>query len=715
LLLLIAAVYTRGWLHGRRIVHHHADSARLWAFIGGLALVFVAGESPLDTFDKFFLSAHMAQHFLLMMVAPPLILLGHPFLPLLRGLPKGLVKEGLGPFLTWKALKRVGWFLTNPAFTLFAFAASTILWHLPFFYELALRSSAWHELQHACFFWTGILFWWPVIQPGPGRVRWPEWGAIPYLLISDLINTAISAAFVYSGRLLYPSYAVTRTSGLSAIDDQILAGLIMWVPGSLIYLVPAFAIAMRVLTSPKLRHDRRGVRVERQQTRQPVLGLSTLVKWRRPLQGLMLLVAIAVMADGFFGPQLAPVNLAGVLPWIHWRALAVLALLLAGNLFCMACPFTLVRDAGRKVFSPTRRWPRVLRNKWIPALLILVYLWSYEAFGIWNSPWFTAWVVAGYFIAAFVVDTVFRGASFCKYVCPIGQFHFLTSIVSPREVAVKSAATCRSCTSYDCIRGNSQARGCELYLFQPKKAGNLDCTFCLDCVKACPHDNVALTAITPAKTLIADPYRSSIGRLSQRTDIAALALLVVFGAFVNAAGMVDPVMMWEHGLHGHLWPGAMPFITAAFVLTGCVILPVAAIVLCASLSQTPSAVKKPDLIRRAILALVPVGVGMWTAHLMFHLTTGWNSFLAPLSRAFTGLAGSVAAASPSWLTPLQILVLNAGLLLTLFIGWRIAQQLTAKTRQAVALALPWGALAFVLYSVGLWILFQPMQMRGMLH
>jgi ferredoxin len=333
---------------------------------------------------------------------------------------------------------------------------------------------------------------------------------------------------------------------------------------------------------------------------------------------------------------------------------------------------------------------------------------------MWNNPWFTGWIIAGYFIAAFTVDTVFRGASFCKYVCPIGQFHFLTSIVSPREVAVKNAATCRSCSSYDCIRGNSQARGCELYLFQPKKAGNLDCTFCLDCVKACPHGNVGLIAITPAKTLIADPYRSSIGRLSQRTDIAALALLLVFGAFVNAAGMLDPVMMWEHALHAHLWPGAMPFITGAFVLTGCVILPFAAVVLCAALSRKPSGLGSLELVRRAMLALLPVGVGMWAAHVLFHLTTGWNSFLTPLSRAFAGFAGSVAAVSPSWLTPLQILVLNAGLLLTLFIGWRIAQQVSSKTRDALALALPWGALALTLYSVGLWILFQPMQMRGML-
>ena len=117
------------------------------------------------------------------------------------------------------------------------------------------------------------------------------------------------------------------------------------------------------------------------------------------------------------------------------------------------------------------------------------------------------------------------------------------------------------------------ARGCELDLFQPKKAGNLDCTFCLDCVKACPHDNVGSISVVPAKTLLTDVYRSSIGRLSKRLDWIALILLVTFGAFVNAGGMSDPVMMWEHRWHARLGVHAMPWIVAAFVFAGAIVLP----------------------------------------------------------------------------------------------------------------------------------------------
>ena len=115
---------------------------------------------------------------------------------------------------------------------------------------------------------------------------------------------------------------------------------------------------------------------------------------------------------------------------------------MAGNLFCMACPFTLPRDLARKFVAPHYHWPRRLRSKWIAAGLLAAYLWAYEAFALWDSPRATAWIIVGYFAAAFAVDSVFRGASFCKYVCPIGQFHFVHSLVSPLEVKVREPAVC---------------------------------------------------------------------------------------------------------------------------------------------------------------------------------------------------------------------------------------------------------------------------------
>ena len=135
----------------------------------------------------------------------------------------------------------------------------------------------------------------------------------------------------------------------------------------------------------------------------------------------------------------------------------VSALLVAGNLFCMACPFMLPRRFGRYVrerfLGGGRQVPRALRNKWLAVALIVVFFYVYEQFSLWASPWLTAWVAIGYFLTAFVVDTWFEGAAFCKYVCPLGQFNFFSSLVSPLEIKVREQDVCAACRTKDCILG----------------------------------------------------------------------------------------------------------------------------------------------------------------------------------------------------------------------------------------------------------------------
>ena len=125
-------------------------------------------------------------------------------------------------------------------------------------------------------------------------------------------------------------------------------------------------------------------------------------------------------------------------------------------------------------------------------------------------------------------------AKYTRYVCPTCD----RSVLPWRRASRVSSdtITCASCRTRDCIRGRDGIPGCELQLFLPRKAGNMDCTTCLDCVHACPHDNVGLVVVTPGKELWRDPPRSGIGRFGQRPDVAALALVLVFGAFANAAG-----------------------------------------------------------------------------------------------------------------------------------------------------------------------------------
>jgi cytochrome c oxidase assembly factor CtaG len=697
-LLVTAGLYARGW----RVLHRQMPARfpgwRLASFVAGLMAIYIAVASPLDVFAGLLLQVHMLQHLLLMVVAPPLLLLGAPPVPLLRGLPARVAKDVLGPFLAWPALWRAARWLTHPAVCWWALVLATWLWHVPALYQLALRHPVWHAVEHATFLATALLFWWPVVQPWPSRARWPRWTIPFYLLLADLQNTIFAALLVFSERLFYPAYAaVPRLGGLSPLDDQVVAGAIMWVPAALAFLVPAAVVTVRLLSPAAPKRPELAVRDVTPRTtfdvlRLPVVGaLLRRPATRRAAQGAMLLLAAAVVADGFLGPQMSPMNLAGVWPWTGWRAATVLALLVAGNVFCFACPFTLPRELARRVAAPARRLPHWLQTKWLAVVLLGLGFWATESFALWDAPHATAWLIVGYFAAALVVDTCFRGASFCKYVCPIGQFHFVSSMVSPLEVRVRAPSACATCTTHDCLRGNGTRRGCELELFLPRKIGNLDCTFCLDCVHACPHDNIGILAAAPGTDLVHDGRRSSIGRLSQRLDVTALAALLVTAAFAMAGVMVRPL--------------------SSAVLLGLLAVPPASVAL---LSTAPAWLC--ERCSRFVLALVPLGLAMWAAHFAFHLVTGWSGLSLAAQRA---LADVGLAALPRWmhgaapagggLLALELLLLDAGLLITLWVGWRVAGRAIART-------LPAAAVATVLWAAGVWILCQPMAMRGvMLH
>ncbi len=250
-IVLSLAIYFRGWLRIRRARADALPASRLAAFGCGMFALWLAIGSPLEALDDSSLFAHMVQHLLLMLAAPPLILLGAPALPFLHGLPSWFVRVPLGAFLRARAVQKIGEFITEPLFCWLAAIVVMIGWHVPAAFELALRSDGWHELEHACFFFTSILFWWPVVQPWPSVSRWPRWTMPLYLLLGMIAGSAVSAYMVFSEIVLYPSYQQSpRIFPLSPIDDQAAAGGLMWFAMTIAFLVPAVIIMIRYL-SPK--------------------------------------------------------------------------------------------------------------------------------------------------------------------------------------------------------------------------------------------------------------------------------------------------------------------------------------------------------------------------------------------------------------------------------------------------------------------------------
>jgi cytochrome c oxidase assembly factor CtaG len=247
-LLLTAALYLRGFMRVNRQMPTRFPVSRLALYLAGVVALAVALSSPLAALDDRLLTTHMVQHLLLLMIAPPLLLMGAPQIPIVRAIPPALAKRSVGLVAKSRTARRLFADVTHPLTVLALFTVVMLGWHLPGPFQAALRSHDWHIIEHGCMIAAGLLFWYPVIRPWPAAERWSRWAFVPYLLVADGVNSVLAAFMVFSGRVLYPSYAsLPRFDGISAIDDQIIAGAIMWVPGSILFLVAAIAIVIGVL------------------------------------------------------------------------------------------------------------------------------------------------------------------------------------------------------------------------------------------------------------------------------------------------------------------------------------------------------------------------------------------------------------------------------------------------------------------------------------
>lgn len=710
---------------------------RAACFIIGWILLLVAVASPLDAAAERMLSRHMVQHLLLAMVVPPLLWLGAPPMPLLRGIPRSVRVGVVGPVLAGRAMRRFLGIVGHPVTGWIAMAATTVAWHVPAAYELAIADPWWHRLEHFTMFAAGVLFWRPVVAARPFRRRWPRLAMVPYLVTADLVNTVVAATLAFGPLPLYRWYgALSGPLGIDAGLDQQLAAGIMWIPGSIVYLVPAMVIAARhfgiaasmgvapprSVPLPVLAPTARGPEGG-DLLRAPVIGrwLKT-PGFRLGVRLLVLLVLVAIVLDGFLGTPDAPMNLAGTLPWTHWRGAVVVGAIVVGNVACFGCPLIAPRSLLRRWIRPSRRWPAALRSKWLAAALVVGWLVAYEAFDPWDGPALTAWVLVGLVLGATVVDLVFEGASFCRHVCPLGQFQMACSTMSTRTIAAREPRTCSECTTRDCLHGGPRGPGCGLELLVPAKRGNLDCTFCLDCVTACPHDNVGILPATPGVDL-ADPRpRSGLRSLVDRPDVATLLLAVTVGGLVNAVGMTAPVvamldrMQDATGLGRRLLEGG-----------GTLLAILAGVVLAWILAIPPLGGDLRNRFGRIGVATLPIGVAIWIVHLGFHLVTGWTTAEAALVRVIHDLGAvdtppdvvlSCCSPPPPWLLPVELLVLSLGIAGSLGVAWwggvLAARRSGIPTRRGLPTAawLSTGLLSVVLWAVAAWMVFQPMDMRG---
>jgi putative membrane protein len=205
------------------------------AFAAGIVTLFFALISPFDALDDQLFSAHMVQHLALMLVAPPLLILGRPGIVWLWVLPLSM-RRAVTRLWFRSGLHAAAHILMSPLLVWILCSAALWFWHLPGPYGWALASEPVHAFEHFCFFTTSLMFWSLVLEP-PGHRRMEYGSTLLFVVTFGVQNGLLGALLTFAGRPLYVTYLPTTAAwGLSPLEDQQLAGLLMWIPASLIHL-----------------------------------------------------------------------------------------------------------------------------------------------------------------------------------------------------------------------------------------------------------------------------------------------------------------------------------------------------------------------------------------------------------------------------------------------------------------------------------------------
>lgn len=245
-LAMAAVAYAAGLAGARRRGRPAPGAGRIAAFYAGLGAIGLALLGPPDAFADDSFLVHMLQHLLMLILAPRLLIEGRPVQVALRAAPPATVRAisgRLGANRAWRIAARV---LASPWFVFLAYNVNLVLWHVPRYYEAALRSAWVHELEHALFFGTALLFWWIIVDPHPRHHKASPHAVYALSMTTCLAGNVLAAALTLSPEVLYGWYAERGPNpfGLDPLVDQRLGGAVMWA-GGLVYFGVLFSLLAR--------------------------------------------------------------------------------------------------------------------------------------------------------------------------------------------------------------------------------------------------------------------------------------------------------------------------------------------------------------------------------------------------------------------------------------------------------------------------------------
>ena len=427
----------------------------------------------------------------------------------------------------------------------------------------------------------------------------------------------------------------------------------------------------------------------------------------RSFQPALMLISLAffvlAILAGLFGTPVGNRNFGIIFVWVVWWALLIIILVpFFGRLWCAVCPLPAVGEwlqrgaiVSRAASRPRTlglRWPRRLKNMWLQNFGFLgVAIFSAV---ILTRPQVSAWMLLGFVVLSVALSLLYEKRIFCRYVCPVGGFIGLYAMLAPIELRVRDAQVCASHRSKDCVTGNERGYGCPWLVYPGRLTRNIDCGLCTECLKTCPHDNIAIN-LRPlgSDLLVAGEHR---------LDEAYKGFIMLGSALVYSVVLLGPwgwLKSWanlESLLHWVLY--ALGFV--AFTL---IVLPVLFGLAAAVSGRLCSrAISLQRIFIDHAYTLTPLGLAAWIAFSLSFVLGNSSYVLTVLSDPFGWGWDIIGTANMPWAPPapaliafLQVGVLLGGLLFAAQAAYHIARQHTGDPRRARYAAAPIAAFLLI--------------------
>jgi polyferredoxin len=442
-----------------------------------------------------------------------------------------------------------------------------------------------------------------------------------------------------------------------------------------------------------------------------------------PLSILLFILIILTLTD----IQDAGRNVSAILIWTIWWAGIIFTFVLVGRLGCFMCPVGAFAEWTARIFKPHRLFPLKLRNVWLANGMFIMLTWFDIQLGVVRHPVVTGSLLLGIIVIALVVSMLYARRSFCRYLCPIGGIIGIYSMFSAVELRSKDPEVCRGHKRKDCYLGNEMGYGCPMFEMIPTMDSNNACTFCGECIKSCPKNNIVLRV---------RPFFKDVWTTKKRTlDEAALAVVLVgISIFVTGdmlepwAGWIEAAMTWVPAQQlGIQYEFTVEIIAKSVLYFSISLLLIPGFMLfTAAISNRMVGSENHNGLKQTFITFgymfIPIGLSMHLAHNTGHLLNESGKIVPALKRAINTYTPFYLG-EPDWrvgteplLEPALLYWIQMGIFLiffgfSLYAGYRIAMMSYRDSQTAFHALIPMIVFSFILMVVNVYLLNLPMAPR----